>query len=284
LIEKARPGGGLQVRRAGSRWRWPLLAALLIATGLAVWWLRAPETVAPPAPEPAAESVAEPTPLGAGEAARPAEPAAEVPEAAPEAPKTAEPLPKLADSDGFARELAGGVSKNGLFAALLAESGVIDRFVVITDRVADGQVPRRELVSLRPRGRFGVVGAEPKQRIDPASYRRYDALAEAIGALDARTAAAAYRRVAPLCEESYRALGYPEGGFEKRLRSALALLLSTPVLDADPAVVEETQRYEFAAPELESLSDAQKQLLRMGPANAKKVMAKLRELEAALGK
>jgi len=42
------------------------------------------------------------------------------------------------------------------------------------------------------------------------------------------------------------------------------------------------KRYEFADPNLESLADAQKQLLRMGPANAKLVTDKLREIEAAL--
>jgi hypothetical protein len=51
----------------------------------------------------------------------------------------------------------------------------------------------------------------------------------------------------------------------------------------DPAVIPETKRFEFADPQLESLSDAQKQLLRMGPANAKRVRAKLREIETALG-
>ena len=115
-------------------------------------------------------------------------------------------------------------------------------------------MPRRELAFLKPKGPFLVLGQEPEQRIDPASYPRYDALAAAIASLDAERAVAAYRRLAPLCEESYRALGYPEGGFEKRLRAALALLVSTPVLDADPAVVPETKRYEFADPALESLS------------------------------
>ncbi len=51
----------------------------------------------------------------------------------------------------------------------------------------------------------------------------------------------------------------------------------------DPAGGAATKRYEFADPALESLSDAQKQRLRMGPANAKRVTAKLREIQSALG-
>jgi len=289
LLEKARPGGAPpeddDYPRRGRRRLPVLLLVLLVAALGALWWLREREqTVEPVELAPVEEPVVEPPPLGAREPAPLVEPEAPAPEAALVAPpKAAVELPPLADSDALARELAGDASKSTLLAAALKEAGVIERFVGIVDSVAEGKAPRRELGFLRPKGAFGVLGAEPEQRIDPASYRRYDALAEAIATIDARAAAAAYRRLAPLCEESYRALGYPEGGFEHRLRSAIALLLSTPILDEDPAVVVETKRFEFADAELESLSDAQKQLLRMGPANAKRVTAKLREIEAALG-
>jgi hypothetical protein len=127
-----------------------------------------------------------------------------------------------------------------------------------------------------------VLGREPDLRIAPGSYRRYDALAGAFAALDAKALVAAYRRLAPLCEEAYRELGYPEGGFEQRLRAALVLLASTPRADDTPALVAEVKRYEFADPNLEGLPDAQKQLLRMGPGNQQRIVEKLREIEAAL--
>jgi hypothetical protein len=43
-------------------------------------------------------------------------------------------------------------------------------------------------------------------------------------------------------------------------------------------------RYEFADPELSALSSGQKALVRMGPENARRVKAKLRELRAAIAK
>jgi hypothetical protein len=264
-----------------------LLLFLVLAVALAaLWWLRSGTPSTERGPAPAEEPVAVPPPLGAEQPAAPApdapapEPEVEPEPAAPPAP--AEALPERGESDGLVRDLARGVSSHPLFLATLKEAGLIDRFVLVVDNLAEGNVPRRELPFLKPQGQFLVLGREPDQRIDPASYPRYDALAQAIASLDARQAVAAYRRVAALCEESYRALGYPEGGFEQRIRAALALLLSTPVLDEDPAVVPETKRYEFADPALESLSDAQKQLLRMGPANAKRVTAKLREIQSAL--
>jgi hypothetical protein len=283
VIEKARPGGGdgLGPQRGRRRGRRPLLFLLLLAAALAaLWWLRTGTPSTEPAAAPAEEPVVEPPPLGAAQPPPEPEPEAEAPPVVEPAP--AEALPPRGESDGLVRDLARTVSSHPLFLATLKEAGLIDRFVLIVDNLAEGNVPRRELAFLKPQGKFLVLGQEPDQRIDPASYPRYDALAAAIASLDARQAVAAYRRVAALCEESYRALGYPEGGFEKRIRAALALLLSTPVLDEDPAVVPETKRYEFADPALESLSDAQKQLLRMGPANAKRVTAKLREIQAAL--
>jgi hypothetical protein len=262
-----------------------LLLAFTAAAMAAFWWTQREAPVPEPAPPPAEQALAEP-PLGAAQPALPEVPPAPEPELAAEPvvePAPAAPLPKRRESDGLARDLARQVSSHPLLLATLKEAGLIDRFVLIVDNLSEGLVPRRELASLKPRGAFLVLGREPEQRIDPASYPRYDALAAAIASLDAGEAVAAYRRVAPLCEESYRALGYPEGGFEQRLRAALALLLWTPLLDEDPAVVAETKRYEFADPALESLADSQKQLLRMGPANAKRVQAKLREIQAALG-
>ena len=282
VIEKARPGGGTRPPRRGGRGRRVALALALVglaAGGAWFWWGRAQEGVLEPAPPPDLSPGLEAPPLGAGEPQPegPDEPAASEPEPAP-----TEPLPALAESDALARELASSVSRSPLLAPAVREAGLVDRFVVVVDQLAEGNTPRRELSFLQPTGAFGVLGREPEQRIDPASYRRYDALAQAIAALDASAAVAAYRRLAPLCEESYRALGYPEGGFEKRLRAALALLVATPPGEDSPALVAQVKRYEFADPELENLSDAQKQLLRTGPKNAARITAKLREIEAAL--
>jgi hypothetical protein len=255
---------------------------LLVAALAGLWWLReGDEPALPPesAPPSAAPRVPEAPAPGPEVAPRAAPPAAARPTRLPEA---AEPLPPLAASDPVARALAARVSGHALLGVLLEEAGLIDRFVLLVDNLAEGLVPRRPLRPLAPEQPLLVLGEGAELRIDPASYRRFDGVTAAIASLDAEAAVAAYRRVAPLCEESYRALGYPEGGFETRLRAALALLVSTPTLDAAPAVVPETLRYEFADPALESLSDAQKLLLRMGPENGERVRAKLEEIQAAL--
>jgi len=295
VVDRVRPGEGPGGRRgegpggrrrsARGRRRLALLGLALAALAAGGGWLARDtgEPAPPPAqttrPEAFPEETRAPEPPAAS---RTPESAGE-PRPAPAPEPSAPPLPALAASDPLARQLAGGVSSHALLGRLLAASGVVDRFVLVVDNLAEGLVPRRPLAPVATSGAFLVTGVGDALRIDPASYGRFDPIVAAIASLDATAAVAAYRRLAPLCEESYRALGYPEGGFEARLRAALALLRSTPEPSSDPALIPETLRYEFADPALESLPDAQKLMLRIGPAHRARVRAKLVELEAALG-
>jgi hypothetical protein len=67
------------------------------------------------------------------------------------------------------------------------------------------------------------------------------------------------------------------------LERAIVLLLETPVQE-DPVRVEPRGIvYGFADEDLEDLTPAQKQLLRMGPRNARVVQTTLRAIALALG-
>jgi hypothetical protein len=118
------------------------------------------------------------------------------------------------------------------------------------------------------------------------SFARYDEVAAVLDSLDAAACGRLYRLLGPLAEAAFRDLGHPEGGLDLRLAAALHELLRAPLPDADrmelvPGEVGITWAY--ADPELEALDPAQKHLLRMGPANARRVKAKLRELARAAG-
>ena len=60
-------------------------------------------------------------------------------------------------------------------------------------------------------------------------------------------------------------------------------LLNTPVVDAPARLTPKGIGYAYADDRLESLTPAQKQLLRMGARNERLVKAKLREIALALG-
>jgi hypothetical protein len=104
-----------------------------------------------------------------------------------------------------------------------------------------------------------------------------------VAGIDARGAARLYATLKPRIDDAYKELGTPHGDFDRTLERAIKHLLDTPVADRAPALEKAPTSFRFADPKLESLSPAQKQLLRMGPANARIVQEKLREIARYLG-
>ena len=136
-------------------------------------------------------------------------------------------------------------------------------------------------------GRFTV--AEPgaaETTIAPENTLRYQAFVAFAESVPLDAAVRLYARLYPLFQSAYEDLGYPHGYFNDRLVSVLSLLLATPT-PAGPIRVELTQikgeftstqpwlRYEYADPELQLLTSGQKMLVRMGPANARRLKAVL---------
>lgn len=196
-------------------------------------------------------------------------------------------LPSLDQSDDFVRELARGLSSHPQLGLWLAQQGLVRLFVNAVESVAKSESPRATLGFLAPKGSFLTAQSKGRVVIDAKSYARYDVFAEAVASLDATKSAAAFRRTLPLLEAAYRELGYPKGGFERTLREAITHLLATPVAEADVAVKPVRRGnllvYEYADPSLEALSPAQKHLLRMGPANMRRIQESLRGFVTALG-
>ncbi len=194
-------------------------------------------------------------------------------------------LPPLDASDGLVREMVKGIASNPRVAAWLASKDLIRNFAVVVNEVAEGKAPTRQLQMLRPSSRFSVVERDGGLEIDPNSYARYDGIAAAAAAIDPLGAARLYATLKPRIEEAYRGLGYPDTPFDQTLERAIVSLLAVPVLTDPVHVVTESSGigYGFAAPKIEALSDAQKALLRTGPANTRRIQASLREIALALG-
>jgi len=192
------------------------------------------------------------------------------------------PLPPLAESDGVVRQLLMKLSSHPKVLAWLATNGLIENFTVATLNVSEGKSPTIHWRNLVPQGRFSILNTSRGVMLDPKSYRRYDDYAAAIGALDPPGTARLYLTLKPRITEAYRNLGYPEGDFDPVLERAMHELLTTPILQNDIALREKVITYKFADPDIESLTAAQKQLLRMGPDNVRIVQSKLREIATQL--
>ena len=189
----------------------------------------------------------------------------------------------LSASDEFIRNAVGTISSHPRLAEWLVNDRLVQRFVVVVDNIADGSNPAQHVPSMRPETRFRTAGEGPTLRVDPQSYSRYDLHALLIASLDTRGTADLYLMLVPLMNEAYVELGNPERPFSRTLERAIVSLLSTPIVDDPPTLVEFAPFFQYADPNLESLTPAQKQLLGVGPDNIRTIQAKLRQIALAVG-
>ncbi len=175
------------------------------------------------------------------------------------------------------------ISSHPTVAAWLTSDRLIRNFVAVVGNVAEGPSPAVHLRVLRPAAGFKVSERGAQTIIDPRSYERYNAFAAAAESIDPAGAARLYATLKPSLEEAHRDLG-SNISLDRTLEQAIVTLLKTPVVP-DPIVVrpEGGTGYAFTDPALEALTPAQKQLLRTGSANVRKIQASLRAIALALG-
>lgn len=251
-------------RRASSVWvAVALLAAAAGVAGyLAFVWRQpaAPAQTATAAPA-AATASASPPLGGQGDAVR---------------------LPPLDASDTLVRTLVQALTESPAVMAWLPTSGLIRNFTVVVTNIAEGATPAKQLKVLRPSSGFRIIERGGTAYVDQRSSDRYAKIADAVASIDPAGAAKLYATLKPRIEEAHRDLGSSEP-FDRTLERAMVALLHTPVVDGLEPLKPKGIGYGYADERLESLTPAQKQLLRMGPRNVRVITTKLREIALALG-
>ncbi len=188
-----------------------------------------------------------------------------------------QPPASLNESDPWLREQLPRVNPDPTFKRWLdLTPDLFRKFVLLTDQISQGRVPRKTFTFWTPKEPFKVTQTpEGKTIVDPTGYHRYDLLAEVVDAFDMELAWRLYQIVRPLVQEAFAEIAPPGKQFDQVLLAATEHLLSTPQPRGDIALVKPSVMYKYADPELEALSAAQKQLLRMGPINATMIKHKL---------
>ena len=226
---------------------------------------------------PAAQTRSEPEPAPNVASAVPHPPAEPQASAEP-----APPLPALEKSDETLQNLLAYLVGPGAFGRLFHPTDLVHHFVATVDNLPRTQLPRR-LVPLKPvEGEFVVATGATGSQMAPANYDRYRPYVLAAEALDTKQLVAGYVRFYPWFRDDYRALGYPSGAFHARLLAAIDDLLAAPDVEEPLALKQPKVLYQFADPDLESLSAGQKVMLRIGPHYAARMKTKLREIRHAL--
>lgn len=273
------------------------IVAALIATlgGLAYvfWPTPAPVLVIaePPAPAPAPAPASASAPMPAA-ILHPIELAASAPEPAASAPA---PLPALAEAGAAVKSLLIDLLGRKPVLTLLQPEDFVRHVVATVDSLPRGHVAPAVWPVVPTPGRFTVLSKDGQDVINPDNSQRYVPLVLLAESVDAATLAAAYRRMYPLFQQAYEELGYPGRYFNDRLVEVIDHLLATPAAPKLAAVkLTEVKgpipsnrpwvRYEFADPQLQSLSAGQRILLRTGDVNQRRLMARLAAFRAQIAR
>jgi hypothetical protein len=246
------------------------LIGIVVAVGVAAggwYWYASRRTPPPPpaarhsmAPQPTSNEpqIAHPLPSGASATA----------------------LPALNDSDQVVRDSLVGVVGRTPVEGFLVPQNIVRHIVVTVDNL-----PRHKLAAeLRP------LKATPGQTVtttqgdittlSDANFERYAPLVHVVQATDVKALAVVYERLYPLFQQAYEDLGYPGKYFNDRLIEVIDLLLQTPEVSQPIPLTQGKVFWEYTDSAFEGRPAGQKLLIRMGPANARIIKAKLRDFRA----
>ncbi|MBB1430213.1 DUF3014 domain-containing protein [Pseudoalteromonas sp. SG43-4] len=205
----------------------------------------------------------------------------EVPVQSPSEPEPeVEPLPTLNESDAVVVAKMDEYLSDSVMSLMVTDD-VIRRGVVYVDNLAKGKVAKKHTPVVQPEEKFSVNEGDILT-INPNSYERYTPYVKIFTSMSAAQAVRMYEEYKPLINNAYSEIGYGDDEFNQTLTDAIDLLLDTPEPEGDLPLLRDSVTYQYAFSEWEQLPAAQKQLLRMGPENMKKVKAALRNIKAQL--
>jgi len=256
-------------RRRPALWG-AVLLALAVVAALAYWFQQRASSPPPVAP-----------PVAGTPSAPPAEPPVRHPieDARPEAaaPVAAAP-PSLDESDPAVADALAALVGRGPLEQFATLSGFVRNVVATIDNLPRNKAPRRVWPLVPTPGPLVTTGGKDATYLGAENYRRYEPALRLMESVDTGQLVALYVRLYPLFQQAYRDLGYPDRYFNDRLIEVIDHLLATPDVPGPIALAQPHVLYVFADPALEARSAGQKILLRIGPANAARVKAKLRDI------
>jgi len=191
-------------------------------------------------------------------------------------------LPTLDSSDVFVRNLLLTLNNAPLVKQWLESDNLVRRGTILIDGLTRGSMQRKFLPIQPPTGKFQSTKEGNRYWINPSNYLRYNALIHVITSTDPQQLANTIHYLRPLLETAFGEQGYDNKDFGSTLLLAINELLSTPIYEQPPELKLESVYFKYQDTVIEKMSDTQKQLIRTGPENTRKVQAYLQQLYAAL--
>ena len=214
----------------------------------------------------------------------PAPVVAEIEESTPQPPPpppapVEEPLPRLEESDDAERDALGDLPLGTAGQQYLMPGNIIERSASLIYLMAQGDVPYKLLPVSRPKAAFPISDDGTQVVTDPAGFERYAALTQWLESLELEPLLSSLEWFIPLFREAWSYYGEDRTAFDMAVVMTLDLVIATPEVDLSEArLIRKEAVWIFEDPAIEGLAPMQKQVLRMGPENAKILKAKAAQM------
>ena len=234
-----------------------------------------PELIA--IPEPVAEVVIQ----------TPVVPEAVIPEAVEPEPQTNSvstppALPKLDNSDDFIRERLLLINNKKEFSRWIKTDDLLRRTASYADGLSNGVLLSKIFPLTAPEGKFATHSSDGSIWLNAGNYERYDRSINTLTSLPMDSMAKMFHFARPLLENAFSEMGYNPRQMDGIILQAIDVILATPIVAEPIRLSRDSVVYKFADPALESLLPLQKQLLRTGPENTKRIQQQAEALREAL--
>lgn len=174
------------------------------------------------------------------------------------------------------------IANSDFITELLVNEGLLQKFVVtITNLAGNEMAPNHRLLN-PPEQTFRVYQQANRYWVDPASYKRYTPYVNAMESMDNERLITLFERYEEDMKSMHDEISPSYQTFDTVFLNAIDTLLDTPEVPVPVEVFTDSVVYKFKDEKLERLSAPQKQLLRTGPDNMRRIKAKLREIKRLL--
>jgi hypothetical protein len=190
-------------------------------------------------------------------------------------------LPALNSSDEFVRETLLSTQSNKV-AEWLKSDDLIRRSASFMDGLARGNLSEKVFPLGVAEGKFTTHRQDGKIWLNAGNYERYNTVVDILVSIDMEKMAKFFHKVRPLLELSFSELGYRPRQMDGIILQTIDNILAAPIIVEPLALTRDSVVYKFADQKLEELMPLQKQLLRAGPENTRRIQQQAKALREAL--
>jgi hypothetical protein len=205
-----------------------------------------------------------------------------------EAAQDIDPLPDLVivepldESDAAVKNALITIATSALVEKYLVDESLLQKFVINVNSIANQEMSPNHSLVAAPEEEFRVYQQADSEWIDAASFKRYNSYVDALESMSTEDLIKLMNTYRGILESKFAEIAPPNSSFNSTLLKAINELLDTPIVPLPIEVYSDSVMFKFKDEQLEALSGPQKQLIRTGPENTRRIKDILRDIQDAL--